>query len=166
MKISPLCWLMLLFVLPSTVQAGEACELLGPFEIGVSIDQMEKRCRPIPDYTQEQDLHKDVEKIGFVGDTFLVASRKLAKEAFYCRGVRGRKSLWLCSRPAGMSACGTQIQSVILDMIADNNRAQDKESASLTEMTVGGFRTRLTKNCEEELEHQNLDLPSRSNGGG
>lgn len=152
----------LLLLIPALAIADEACEYKCSRPAGEcsGLSEMTKICRPIPHFKNTPELFKDAEKIGFVGDKLFEATEKLGRSAYYCHEPRHHNAIWVCSRPIGLSDCGTQIQTIILDMVpAEENHEPEYKNAPWAFMKVGGFRALLTTNCVEEVDNLKLDLP-------
>ena len=142
---------------PTIVIAGEACHWkCNPGRRCGDLDQTTKICHPIPRFGDRQQLYKEAEKIGFVGQPVLKAFDKLSD--YGCHEGYRTTAYWACSRPMQVTPCGTQIQTIILDMVPSEGEVEPQYVGTQFAMKVGSFRTLLTTNCVEEVDYLNLSL--------
>ena len=71
---------------------------------------------------------------------------------------KGKTTYWVCSRPVQVTPCGTQIHSIILDLVPSEGEVEEQYIGTPYAMKVGSFRTLLTTNCIEEVDYLNLSL--------
>ena len=112
---------------PPLVMAGEACHWrCDAGQRCGELDQITKICHEIPNFSDRQQLYKEAEKIGFVGESLIKAFDKIGPMYACAEGYRQSNTYWTCKRPFGMTPCGTQHQTIILDLVPSSGEVDPK----------------------------------------